>query len=225
MPWPTIVAAAACICAYNLAFFAGVRATGIAAGTALALGSGPLWAGLLQTLVFRRAPSPKWWTATAIAVAGGVLLVWQPVGVPALNWHGIVLCLTAGLAYAAYALINERLVARVSPAIATGTVFTLAAVVALPAALAVAGPVRLLASDLVVIGWLGVFATGIAYLLFSQGLRHVAGATAVTLALIEPVTAFGLAVVVAGEQPSAFAYLGLIAVIAGLSMLTRTERR
>jgi DME family drug/metabolite transporter len=50
--------------AYNLAFFAGVRATGVAVGTAVALGSGPIWAGLLQALGGQRPPL-RWWVGTA----------------------------------------------------------------------------------------------------------------------------------------------------------------
>jgi drug/metabolite transporter (DMT)-like permease len=41
--------------------------------------------------------------------------------------------------------------------------------------------------------WLGVVSTGVTYLLFSHALRHVSAATAVVLALAEPVTAFLLA--------------------------------
>lgn len=66
LPWRGIVAAALCMSVYNLAFFAGVKASGVAVGTAVALGSGPLWAGLLQALISRRAP--RW--------AGGREPVW-----------------------------------------------------------------------------------------------------------------------------------------------------
>ncbi len=45
-----------------------------------------------------------------------------------------------------------------------------------------------------VVLYLGLVATGLAYLLFSAALRHISGATGVTLALAEPVTAFALAV-------------------------------
>lgn len=41
----------------NLAFFAGVQRCGVAIGTAIALGSGPIWAGLLQALLQRVPPA------------------------------------------------------------------------------------------------------------------------------------------------------------------------
>ena len=52
--WPWVLLAGASMAAYNLTFFAGVKASSVAIGTAIALGSGPIWAGLLQTAVLRR---------------------------------------------------------------------------------------------------------------------------------------------------------------------------
>ena len=73
--------------------------------------------------------------------------------------------------------------------------------------------------------YLGLVATGLAYLLFSAGLRHISGATGVTLALAEPVTAFALAGVVVGETPSAMAFWGLGGVLAGLLVVIWAELR
>src|SRR5690606_32292145 len=72
--WRRAMLAGTCMAVYNLAFFAGVKATGVAVGTALALGSGPIWAGLLQ-IPGGSAPSRGWCVGTLLAVAGGILLV------------------------------------------------------------------------------------------------------------------------------------------------------
>jgi DME family drug/metabolite transporter len=225
LPWPGIAAAAACMAVYNLAFFAGVRALGVAVGTALALGSGPLWAGLLQALAWRRPPSPAWWLGTMLAVGGGVALVSDGGAAAPGSASGLMLCLAAGLSYAVYALLNKGLVARAAPGRVTGAVFMLAAALSLPAAFVMAELPSLGARDVLVVGWLGVVATGMAYLLFSHGLRHVSGATGVSLALFEPVTAFVLALLVVGERPGLLAFAGLLAVLAGLAVVIRTEVR
>jgi drug/metabolite transporter, DME family len=47
----------------------------------------------------------------------------------------------------------------------------------------------------------------------------------VALALAEPVTAFVLAIVVVGERPGWLAFGGLMAVLAGLVMVVRSELR
>lgn len=230
LPWAGIAAAALCMTVYNLAFFAGVRASGIAVGTAVALGSGPVWAGLLQILLGGGSPRGGWWIGTALAVGGGALMVLGPGGATAVDGQGIALCLLAGLSYAVYATLNQRLVAGVAPGLVTGTVFTLAALLALPPAVALAGspvsPAGLVAPDLgrslAVFVWLGVAATGIAYLCFSHALRHIPAATAVTLALAEPLTAFVLALVLVGERPGSLAFVGLAGLLIGLGVVMRT---
>ena len=224
---PSLLLAGACIAAYNLAFFAGVRASGIAVGTAVAIGSGPIWAGLLETLVTRRAPGGAWWCGTVLAVAGGGLLVLAggTQGPSPVTPLGIALCLAAGLSYAAYALLNQRLVQQAPPAIATLGVFGSAALIATPLAGLMAGPVRLDFGGAAVLLYLGVIATGLSYLLFSSAQRHIAGSTAVTLALGEPVTAFVLAIVVVGERPPLAAFAGLAMVLAGLAVVVWNEIR
>lgn len=223
LPWLVVTLAGACIAAYNLAFFAGVKANGVAIGTAIALGSGPVWAGLLQWLVARHTPRPSWWVGTLLAVSGGTLMVLDGGTQHAVTLQGALLCLTAGLGYAAYALLNQRLVHAASPTTATLSVFSVAALLAVPVALALSGSVHITATDGLTVGYLGVVATGIAYLLFSHALRFIASATAVTLALAEPLVAFVLAVLVLHEQTTISALLGLCLVLAGLAVVVGTE--
>ena len=226
LPWRGIGLAAVCMCVYNLAFFAGVRATGVAIGTALALGSGPVWAGLLQAAISRALPTRAWWLGTSVAVAGVVVMA---TGEGASNANvsltGVLLCLLAGLSYATYAITNQRLVSGASPAAVTATVFTLAALLAVPGAVGLSGAPQLRVDDAAIVLWLGVVSTGVAYLLFSHALRHISAATGVVLALAEPVTAFVLAIVVVGEQPGLAGVLGLAAVLVGLWLVVRNELR
>ncbi|MCZ4313628.1 EamA family transporter [Comamonadaceae bacterium G21597-S1] len=225
MPWRGITLAAACMCIYNLAFFAGLRATGVAIGTALALGSGPVWAGLLQAALTRVLPTPAWWLGTGVAVAGVVAMATAEGTAAQVSWTGVALCLLAGLSYATYAIQNQRMVSGASPAAVTATVFTLAAVLAVPGAALLSGAPQLRGDDVAILVWLGVVSTGIAYLLFSHALRLISAATGVVLALVEPVTAFVLAVVIVGEQPGWAGVLGLAAVLAGLVVVVRSELR
>lgn len=223
LPWLAILCGGIGMAVYNLAFFAGVRATGVATGTAIALGSGPLWAGLLQMLLSGHRPRMNWWFALLIAVCGLVLTLQGSEQAAALSASGVALCLLSGLAYAVYALSTKHIVARASPAMATTTVFTLGALIALPLAFLLAGVPQLHVADIGVMLWLGVVATGLAYLLFSSGLRFVSSATGVALALAEPVTAVCLAIIVIGERPQMMAFLGLALILAGLALLIRAE--
>ena len=41
---------------------------------AVAIGSAPVWGGLLQGLGSRRPPTAGWWVGTVLAVSGGMLM-------------------------------------------------------------------------------------------------------------------------------------------------------
>ncbi|MDY0309979.1 MAG: EamA family transporter, partial [Castellaniella sp.] len=224
LDWRHALWAGICVAAYNLTFFAGVKATGVAVGTALTIGSGPIWAGLLQ-LIGGARPGPGWWTGTLLAVGGGVLLVSGRGDALQADPLGIILCLGAGLSYALYTLLNKKLVQHSEPAVSTLAVFSVGALLALPAAALWAGALQITPTGWMVVGFLGIVSTGIAYLLFSTGLRGISAATGVSLALMEPVTAFLLALLVVGERPGALAYAGLAALLAGLAIVIRAETR
>ncbi|MBN9607187.1 MAG: DMT family transporter [Actinomycetales bacterium] len=59
---------------YPLAFYTGMQLAGVAVGNVVALGSGPVFAALIEWITERRPLSPRWALATALAVGGIVLL-------------------------------------------------------------------------------------------------------------------------------------------------------
>ena len=211
---------------YSISFYAGVKLAGVGVGTAVAIGSAPIWAGMIQAVLLRQPLSLLWWLGTAVSVAGGVAMVLSKGGgMGTLSVPGLLLCLLAGLSYAGYALVNKRLVSRVPTRLVNLYVFSGAALLAAPAALLLAGVPRFTASSLMVVAYLGLVVSGVAYVLFSNGLRHITGPTGVTLTLIEPVAAFLLAVWIVGEHQPLASWLGLLAVLAGLMVVIGAEVR
>ena len=228
--WKRQLLAGAAIAAYNLAFFAGVRLAGVAVGTMVGIGSGPLFAGALQALITRRAPVPLWWLGTALAIGGGAAIALGNGAEAPAHVGGLLLCMAAGFSYAVYTLTAKSLSNHASPARASLWVFGTAAAIALPAAwlLVPSGPADLGAAGTrawLVVAWLGVFATGVSYLLFSNALRFISGATGVALALAEPLTAFTLAVLLLGEPLRASGLVGIALILAGLALVITGERR
>ena len=231
--WRRRLLAGAAIAVYNLAFFAGVRMAGVAVGTTIAIGAGPLFAGALQALVSRRPPPPLWWLGTALAIGGGAAIALgngAGDGPATVGFTGLLLCLAAGFSYAVYTLSAKAMAAHASPARASLWVFGTAALIALPAAwLIVPSGLADLASaaprSWAVVAWLGVVATGVAYLLFSSALRFISAATGVALALGEPLTAFTLAVLLLGEPLRASGLVGIALIMAGLALVVTSERR
>ena len=70
-----VLLAAAGLAAYQLTFFTAVRMTGVAVGTMVAIGAAPPVAGICGRLFFGERLSARWYAATALAVAGCVMLV------------------------------------------------------------------------------------------------------------------------------------------------------
>jgi DME family drug/metabolite transporter len=222
LPPAAALGAGLCMATYNLAFFAGVKLTGVGIGTAIALGSGPIWAGLLQAVFQRQPPTTAWWAGTAVAITGGVLLS-VGGGAKSVSAPGVALCLASGLSYAVYTLLNKRMVGHAPGSSITLAAFGVAVLVALPAAALQTGLPSLHVRDFVAVSYTGIVTAGVGYLLFSFALHHVRPATAVTLALTEPVVAFVLAVLLLGEPVSITGISGLALVVAGVLGVVRTE--
>ena len=223
--WSRMLLCALCMVTYNLAFFAGLLHTGVGLGTAVALGSSPVWAGLLQALLQRRWPAALWWLGTAIGVIGGFVMTLGKGADMEGSLTGLLLCLLAGLSYGAYAVINQPLVLQAGVWRVNAWVFGSAALLAVPVATLLAGAPQASAQGWAVVTYLGVIATGVAYLLFSMGLRTVSAATSVALSKFEPITAFILSILVVGEAPTWLAVCGLALVLFGLWLVVHSEMR
>ena len=216
--WPAIAVAGLCMAAYQPLFFAGVARTGVAVGTVVGIGSAPVVAGLLGTVVRREWPDGRWFAATALAVLGCGVLVsrGQRLTVDPL---GVLLAVGAGTAYAVYAVSSKGLVERHDADGVTAAVFVLAALLLSPALLL--GELRWLAQvrGLAVALHLGLVATAAAYFLFNRGLARVPVGSAATLSLAEPATATVLGVAVLGERLDPASWMGIGAIAAGLAVL------
>ena len=219
-PGRGVVLAGVAIGAYNLFFFRAVLDAGVGIGTAVTIGSAPLWTSAAERILWGRRQGALRLTGQAVSVAGVALLALADGAGPAPG-RGLVLALAAGASYAAYSMLTARAGAGRPPLALAGTTFAVAALVTAPA-LALS-PLGWLAAPG---AWapllaLGVGATGLAYLLYTAGLARLAPSTAVTLALAEPVTAWVLALVVVGERAGPAGAMGAVLVLAGLAIVTR----
>ncbi len=225
--WPTGVAGLS-MAMYQLCFFAGIKLTGVATGTVIAIGSAPLLAGLLSWLVFRQPPGVRWAIATALAIAGCGCLTFSGGSLSRPQIHldlfGLLLVFGAGASYAVYTLYSKKILDHVPADLVAAAVFGLGGCLLLPI-LAVAD-LSLLTHrrGIGVVLELGLFATALAYILYTRGLADVPVPTAVTLALGEPVVASLLGIFVLGERLSAAGWVGMGLVFTGLLWLTTQPR-
>jgi drug/metabolite transporter, DME family len=207
---------------YQVTFFAGVRSTGVAMGTVIALGSAPALTGAFNWLLTRERPSRVWAIATGLAVIGVALLAG---GASEVRITGVLLALGAGASYAAFAVASkELLTAGVSIEYAMARIFGLGALLLVPVLFL--GDISWVASveGASMALWLGLVPTAIAYLAYAAGLRSIRAHEAATLTLAEPITATMLGAIVLGERPGLLQWIGAGVIFAGLVLLARQPR-
>ena len=221
--WPMVaVAGGIGVAIYQPAFFTGTGRSGVALGTVVAIGSGPVFAGLIEWVRFGQRPSRRWAIATAVTIVGGSLLVFSSGtggggGGGGFDVLGIAAALAAGLGYAIYAIAAKVLIDRgVDSTVALAWPFTIGAVLLAPIALSQPLGWVLTAPGAVMLVHLGVITVGVAYVLYGWGLRTIATSTAVTLTLAEPLTAAVAAAVLLGERLEVLGWIGAAVVLVGL---------
>lgn len=223
----TLVALAAIgVLAYQPLFFLGTRENGVAIGTVVALGSAPIATGIVDAVRLRRLPSPRWMLATAIALAGVVLVSGVTGGSIALAPSGLLASVGAGMSYALYTVCGKALIERGWDSTRVmGTIFGVAAVASLPVLLIAGASWLLTPNGLALALWLGLVTTTVAYLLFGWGLGRLTAVTVSTLTLAEPLAATLLGLFVLHEQLTPVGALGLALIAVGLAVVSVPSRK
>ncbi len=225
--WPImpLALAGAGVAVYQLAFFEAVDRTGVAVGAIVAIGSGPIGAGLLERILDGVWPGRTWAAATVLALAGMAVLVLASAGDAQLSPSGIIFALVAGSAYAGYTVVAKRLLRAGHGAIGVmGASFGIAGALLLPI-LVLGDPSWLGGGRGITLAlYLGLLPTALAYVLFARGLERMSAAEVTTIVLAEPVTATALGTLALGERVGAAGAVGAALVLAGLALLAVRPR-
>lgn len=245
---------AAALVVYAVAFYAALADAGVALGTTIAIGSSPVFAGLVEWVSDRRPVTTRWVVATLVSVAGMVVVTLarsEHGGGGGALALGIASALLAGLAYALYSWAVARGLSAAAGTVPVpgaagvaavaaglpngrelpngrglvGAVFGLAAVPLVVLVLVAGAPFLGDAGNWPVFLYLAVVPTVLGHSLYAVGLRSVGASVATLVSLLEPVVAAVLAVLVVGEQLGAAGWSGIALVVAGLAVLAIPARR
>jgi drug/metabolite transporter, DME family len=217
-----LLIASLCMAAYQPLFFSGVFKTGIALGTVLALGSAPVFSGIIEYFMGEKL-SIRWITGTILSIIGCTLLFGGQDSMN-MNLLGSVLSLGAGLSYAIYVKVSQKLFQNSRRDAVNGLVFFISAVILSPILFIndlswVISPRGIMATL-----HLGIVATALAYTLFAYGLVNIPIPKAVTLTLAEPLTATMLGVIVFNENFTGASMFGGLLLFCGLVINSYPEK-
>jgi drug/metabolite transporter, DME family len=192
----------------------------VAVGTVVAIGSAPVFTGLLARTFAGEQLTGRWAGATALGCAGVCTLVLGSGSGGEVSLSGVGLALLAGAGYGGYTVAGKRLMDQgATPEALMAAVFSVGAVFLLPLLALVPAGGLLSGGGLAIAVYLGAVPTALAYVLFARGLERIGAGETATLTLAEPVTAAALGFAVLGERPGAAALAGAALVLAALALL------
>ena len=210
---------------YPLAFYAGMRDAGVAVGNTVALGSGPLFAGVIEWLTAGRRPTQRWFLALGIAGAGLFFVGIARGGTSEVGLTGVLLALVAGMAYALYSVAGSRVIA--AGANFQGSMGSIFGAGALPLLVVLAftgGPLVSDFDNLARGAYLALGPLVLAYLLFGYALTRASASLVTLVTLLEPVFATILAVVLLGEILPPIGWVGIGLLVSGVAVATVPRR-
>lgn len=207
-PW--VLLAGAGLAGFQVLFFRGVIAAGVALGTVVAIASGPVFAGILGAVVFRERLSPAWWASTALAVLGCALVSRGKSAAPAPD-AGIALALGAGASYAVLGLGIKKASRRLTSLGSVTLGLLTGSLLLVPVFLASGASIgwTLSPRGFLTTAHLGLLTTAVPYFLFARALGILPMGWVYTLGLSEPLVAALLGILLLRETPSPGALWGI----------------
>ncbi|WP_053713824.1 DMT family transporter [Streptomyces sp. XY413] len=214
---------------FQAAYFAAVRETGLAVGTVVTLGAGPV----LIALGARSWMGERLGRGGVVAVVGalgGLAVLVLGSGGAEVRPIGVGWALLSAAGYAGMTLRARRLGrlgAGGDPLVTTAWSVAVGAVCLLP--LAAAEGLLPHTAELGRVLWLLLYVatvpTALAYALYFTGAAAVRAATVSVIMLIEPVSAAAIAVLVLGERLTPAVVLGTVLLLAAVGALITAESR
>lgn len=214
---------------FQTAYFAAVQATGLAVGTVVTLGAGPVLIAVGARLTMGERLGRGGIAAVAGALSGlGVLVLGGDAGT--VRPAGVALALLSAAGYAAITLLTRWLARGGGGADALATsawAFAIAAAALLPMAAGegIVPQTAHAAQVVILLVYVAAIPTALAYALYFAGAAVVRAATVSVIMLLEPVSAALIAVVVLREQLTVATVAGTLLLLTAVVGLAVSETR
>ncbi|WP_327701485.1 EamA family transporter [Streptomyces decoyicus] len=224
-----IVVTGIALAVFQAAYFAAVEATGLAVGTVVTMGAGPVLIAIGARVTMGERLGGGGVLAVAGALAGLAVLVLGGDGGATVRPAGLGFALLSAAGCAAMTLATRRLGkgGGSDPYASTIGAFAVGALCLLPLAAAEGlwPQAHDLGRSLLLLGYVAAVPTALAYGLYFAGLAAVRAATASVISLIEPVSAAVIAVLFLGERLTMATVIGTGVLLSAVAALAVTEAR
>ena len=204
-------------------FILAFQLTGVGVAAVVSIGVAPIFVGLIAWIALKQPPGKQWAIGTLIAVTGVVALNW-PSGNNTVNVLGIGFALAAAFGYSLQATGMGMISKRHTPFQCVAPMFTIGTIFQAP--LSYGKDFTFLQDPVLLMGALygGIVTVALAYAVFIYGIARIGAATAVTVGLMEPLTASILGVVLFSETVSTIGIVGSVLILAGLVVVSRPPK-
>ena len=204
-------------------FILAFQLTGVGVAAVVSIGVAPIFVGLIAWIALKQPPGKQWAIGTVIAVAGVVALNW-PSGDNTVSFLGVAFALAAAFGYSMQATGMGMISKRHTPFQSVAPMFTIGTILQAP--LSYGRDFSFLQDPVLLLGVLygGIVTVAVAYAFFIYGISRIGAATAVTVGLMEPLTASILGIVLLGETVSVIGIVGSVLILAGLVVVSRPPK-
>ncbi|WP_083666304.1 DMT family transporter [Saccharomonospora sp. CUA-673] len=215
-----VLVAGVLLALFQACYFAAVSLTSVSVATMATIGSVPVFVAGATAVRERRWPDPLTTLSVAGAVGGLVLLTGTPDGAVD-RWRftaGLVVALVSGAGFATLTLVTRIPVPGLDPLRTTAFGLLAGGVLLLPAAAWSGLAIPLHWEALAAAGYLGAVPTALAYAAYFRGLAVAQPVLAALAALLEPLTATVLAVVLFGDALGVAGWCGAALLLSAVAV-------
>jgi drug/metabolite transporter, DME family len=235
LPLPALMVFGIAGATFQICLFAAFSIVGVTVTVAVTVCAPVLIVALVDAVWLRKLPEPRFVLAAVVASAGVLLALPEAAPTEVIREggaYGIILLAGASLAFAVLALVTRRITQCCEPVRAAGLgLLSSAMVLAVIIGLRTSHPELKLGHlppwrDMIILSYIGVVATGGAYLAFVVGMHRCRSASVgLTATMIEPGVAALLAALILHERLKPEEAFGCAVMIAAMILLSRGERR
>ncbi len=229
--WPKIAAVGLVgVTAFNTAFFHGLALAPASDAAMIIPTLSPVLTAAAGMLFLGEPVRRNRVAGLVLSVAGAAVFfrgVFTHLGGAGPRLHGDILLVAAAACWALYSILSRPLLLRVGPLPATAwsmSVGSLALLALSAPELAAVRWASLGATFWLVLLYLAVFPTVIAYLLWMEGIRAIGAGPATSFMFLAPVSGLLLAAILLGERPTPVQAVGGAVMLAGVWWINRPNR-